>query len=453
MEKTIAAISTATGEAGIGIVRMSGEKAFEIADKVFKPANSTEFHNRKMTYGHIEEEGQLIDEVLISYMKGPKTYTTEDMVEIYTHGGIISVRKVLALLLKKGADTAGPGEFTKRAFLNGRLDLSQAEAVIDMIQAKTEKAYDASLEQLEGSLQKEIYTIRQKLLDILAHIEYSINFLEDGQEELEDTIIEEKGREILEDLERLYLSSNQGKIVREGIQTTIVGKPNVGKSSLLNALIRENKAIVTDIPGTTRDVIEEYIDLGGFALKIVDTAGIRETEDVVESLGVNKSLEFIERADLVIALFDASRVLDQEDRQILELLKNRKSIIVLNKSDLEKKWEKEELGLPEDTPILELSVLKGEGIGDLEDKILSLFYEGEVVQKSDVLVTNVRHRDLIGKAIESMERVLNDYTMAIPIDCLEVDVKSTWEILGEITGETIEDDVLDKIFKEFCVGK
>ncbi|NMB14671.1 MAG: tRNA uridine-5-carboxymethylaminomethyl(34) synthesis GTPase MnmE [Gallicola sp.] len=453
MEKTIAAISTATGEAGIGIVRMSGEKAFEIADKVFKPANSTEFHNRKMTYGHIEEEGQLIDEVLISYMKGPKTYTTEDMVEIYTHGGIISVRKVLALLLKKGADTAGPGEFTKRAFLNGRLDLSQAEAVIDMIQAKTEKAYDASLEQLEGSLQKEIYTIRQKLLDILAHIEYSINFLEDGQEELEDTIIEEKGREILEDLERLYLSSNQGKIVREGIQTTIVGKPNVGKSSLLNALIRENKAIVTDIPGTTRDVIEEYIDLGGFALKIVDTAGIRETEDVVESLGVNKSLEFIERADLVIALFDASRVLDQEDRQILELLKNRKSIIVLNKSDLEKKWEKEELGLPEDTPILELSVLKGEGIGDLEDKILSLFYEGEVVQKSDVLVTNVRHRDLIGKAIESMERVLNDYTMGIPIDCLEVDVKSTWEILGEITGETIEDDVLDKIFKEFCVGK
>ena len=453
MEKTIAAISTATGEAGIGIVRMSGEKAFKIADKVFKPANSTEFHNRKMTYGHIEEEGQLIDEVLISYMKGPKTYTTEDMVEIYTHGGIISVRKVLALLLKKGADTAGPGEFTKRAFLNGRLDLSQAEAVIDMIQAKTEKAYDASLEQLEGSLQKEIYTIRQKLLDILAHIEYSINFLEDGQEELEDTIIEEKGREILEDLERLYLSSNQGKIVREGIQTTIVGKPNVGKSSLLNALIRENKAIVTDIPGTTRDVIEEYIDLGGFALKIVDTAGIRETEDVVESLGVNKSLEFIERADLVIALFDASRVLDQEDRQILELLKNRKSIIVLNKSDLEKKWEKEELGLPEDTPILELSVLKGEGIGDLEDKILSLFYEGEVVQKSDVLVTNVRHRDLIGKAIESMERVLNDYTMGIPIDCLEVDVKSTWEILGEITGETIEDDVLDKIFKEFCVGK
>lgn len=453
MEKTIAAISTATGEAGIGIVRMSGEKAFEIADKVFKPANSTEFHNRKMTYGHIEEEGQLIDEVLISYMKGPKTYTTEDMVEIYTHGGIISVRKVLALLLKKGADAAGPGEFTKRAFLNGRLDLSQAEAVIDMIQAKTEKAYDASLEQLEGSLQKEIYTIRQKLLDILAHIEYSINFLEDGQEELEDTIIEEKGREILEDLERLYLSSNQGKIVREGIQTTIVGKPNVGKSSLLNALIRENKAIVTDIPGTTRDVIEEYIDLGGFALKIVDTAGIRETEDVVESLGVNKSLEFIERADLVIALFDASRVLDQEDRQILELLKNRKSIIVLNKSDLEKKWEKEELGLPEDTPILELSVLKGEGIGDLEDKILSLFYEGEVVQKSDVLVTNVRHRDLIGKAIESMERVLNDYTMGIPIDCLEVDVKSTWEILGEITGETIEDDVLDKIFKEFCVGK
>lgn len=227
----------------------------------------------------------------------------------------------------------------------------------------------------------------------------------------------------------------------------------MGKSSLLNALIRENKAIVTDIPGTTRDVIEEYIDLGGFALKIVDTAGIRETEDVVESLGVNKSLEFIETADLVIALFDASRELDQEDRQILDLLKDRKVIIVLNKSDLEKRWEKEELGLPDSTPILELSVLKGHGIKDLEDKILSLFYEGEVVQKSDVLVTNVRHRDLIGKGIESMERVLGDYSMGIPIDCLEVDVKSTWEILGEITGETIEDDVLDKIFKEFCVGK
>lgn len=453
MEHTIAAISTATGEAGIGIVRMSGEHSFDIADSVFKPFRSDDHYNRKMTYGHIVDGEQVIDEVLVSFMKGPKTYTTEDIVEIYTHGGMISVRKVLALLLKKGAEPAGPGEFTKRAFLNGRLDLSQAEAVIDMIQAKTEKAYDASLEQLEGSLQKEIYSIRQEILTILAHIEYSINFIEDGQEEIDDSIIQEKGQKVLDRLNKLYKSANQGKIIREGIQTTIVGKPNVGKSSLLNAIIRENKAIVTDIPGTTRDVIEEYIDLGGFALKIVDTAGIRETDDLVESLGVDKSIEFAEKADLIIALFDASRPLNEEDQQILELLKGRKAIVVINKKDLEPQWKKEDLEISKDIPILDLSVKEGLGLTDLEDRILSMFYEGEVVQKSDVLVTNVRHRDLIEKSIELMERVLVDFEGGIPLDCLEVDIKGAWTTLGEITGETIEDDILDKIFKEFCVGK
>ena len=453
MEHTIAAISSATGEAGIGIVRLSGKDAFEIANKVFVPFGENAIQNRKMTYGHIKEDSQTIDEVLVAYMKGPKTYTREDMVEIYTHGGIIAVRKVLSILLRKGASPAGPGEFTKRAFLNGRLDLSQAEAVIDMIQAKTERAYDASLDQLEGSLQRKIFEIRQELLDILAHIEYSINFLEEGQEELDNSIIKEKGGKALESLRKLYDSANQGKIVREGIVTAIVGKPNVGKSSLLNALIRENKAIVTDIPGTTRDIIEEYIDLGGFALKIVDTAGIRETEDVVESMGVDKSIENAKKADLVLAVFDLSRPLSEEDQQILGLLENKKGIVVLNKTDLDPQWEKEDLKLSEEVPILELSVLEGRGIEDLENKILDLFYEGEIHQKSDVLVTNVRHRDLIEKSMESLERVLQDYDLGITIDLLEVELHQTWSTLGEITGETIEDDILDKIFKEFCVGK
>lgn len=456
MEHTIAAISTATGEAGIGIVRLSGRTSFEIGQEIFKPISETgndKIDNRKLKYGHIYDGDKLIDEVLIAFMKGPNTYTREDIVEIYTHGGIISVRKVLDLTLKKGALIADRGEFTKRAFLNGRLDLSQAEAVIDMIKAKTDKAYEASINQLEGSLKNEIKNLRDELLNLLAHVEYAINFTEDGQEELDNTIIIDNGEKILADLEKLYNSSNRGKIIRDGIETTIIGKPNVGKSSLLNKLAKVNKAIVTDIPGTTRDVIEEYIDIDGVALKINDTAGIRDTDDIVEKIGVDRSLDFAETADLIIAIFDLSKELDEEDKTVLNLLKDRKAIVLLNKDDLENKLDLESLNIDENIPVLRISIKNNEGIEELEKTISNMFIQGEIVSSNETLVTNIRHRDILGKSIEFLKSSIEDMKMDIPIDCIEIDLKNAWEILGEITGETIEDDVLDKIFKDFCIGK
>lgn len=455
MDHTIAAISTATGEAGIGIVRMSGKDSFEIGNKIFRGMNSKEVtikDNRKMKYGHIYDGEKLIDEVLICFMKGPHTYTREDIVEIYTHGGVISVKKVLDTLLKNGAEVADRGEFTKRAFLNGRLDLSQAEAVIDMIKAKTDKAYDASLNQLEGSLKNKIGNYRDKMLNILARLEYSINFTEDFLEEPDISPVIKESEEVLEGLKKLYNSSNKGKIIRDGIETAIIGKPNVGKSSLLNALIKEKKAIVTDIPGTTRDVVEEYIDLDGIALKISDTAGIRDTEDIVEKLGVDKSLEFIDKADLIIAMFDVSRDFDEEDRKIFNLIENKNAIVVFNKIDILKedidieKYEKK-------YPIIKMSVKKDNGIEDLEKYIMEMFFKGDIISTNETLVTNVRHRDLIGKAIKSLSSAVEDLKMDIPIDCIEVDIRETWDILGQITGDTVEDDILNKIFQDFCVGK
>ncbi|WP_100065414.1 tRNA uridine-5-carboxymethylaminomethyl(34) synthesis GTPase MnmE [Miniphocaeibacter massiliensis] len=456
MEHTIAAISTATGEAGIGIVRLSGKDSIEIGKKIFRPMNNLkidEIENKKMKYGHIYDGETLIDEVLIVFMKGPNTYTREDIVEIYTHGGVISVKKVLNTALKNGATLAENGEFTKRAFLNGRLDLSQAEAVIDMIKAKTDKAYEVSISQLEGSLKNEIKKYRDGLLNLLAHVEYSINFTEDGQEELDNSVIIKDGEEILKSLKKLYNSSNKGKIIRDGINTTIIGKPNVGKSSLLNKLAKVNKAIVTDIPGTTRDVIEEYIDIDGIALKINDTAGIRDTEDVVEKIGVDKSLDFAQTADLIIAIFDLSKELDEEDKTVLDLLKDRKSIVLLNKSDLENKLDLNSLKIDENIPVIEISIKNNIGIETLENTISEMFVKGDIVSSNETLVTNIRHQNILERAIEHLEYSVNDMKTGIPIDCLEVDLRDAWEILGEITGETIEDDVLDKIFKDFCIGK
>ncbi|WP_300409301.1 tRNA uridine-5-carboxymethylaminomethyl(34) synthesis GTPase MnmE [Lagierella sp.] len=454
MEDTITAISTATGEAGIGIVRLSGLNAIEIGKEIFKPAaKSSDFNNRKLIYGHIYDDEELIDEVLIAFMKGPSTYTREDMVEIYTHGGIIAVRKVLDLTIKKGARIAERGEFTKRAFLNGRLDLSQAEAVIDLIKAKTDKSYEASMNQLEGSLKNEIKAIRDKMLDLLARVEYTINFTEDGQEEPDTGIILKDGKKLLERLEKLYNSSNRGKIIRDGINTTIIGKPNVGKSSLLNALAKVNKAIVTDIPGTTRDVIEEYIDLDGIVLMISDTAGIRQSEDLVEQIGVDRSLDYAKNADLIIAIFDLSKPLEKEDLEVVELLKDRKAIILLNKEDLPQKLEREKLFIDSEIPVIKVSVKENIGIEKLERQIADMFYGGDIKLESDLLVTNVRHRDVIKKAIDYLKSSLGDLEMDVPIDCIELDLRSSWEILGQITGESIEDDVLDKIFRDFCIGK
>lgn len=456
MEHTIAAISTATGEAGIGIVRMSGLTSFEIGKKIFKPIkkiDDKDLENRTLRYGHIYDDDKLIDEVLIAFMKGPNTYTREDIVEIYTHGGIISVKKVLDLTLKNGAKIAEKGEFTKRAFLNGRLDLSQAEAVIDMIKAKTDKAYEASINQLEGSLKKDIKKYRDGLLNLLAHVEYSINFTEDGQEELDNSVIIKEGEEILEGLKKLYNSSNRGKIIRDGINTTIIGKPNVGKSSLLNNLAKVNKAIVTDIPGTTRDIIEEYIDIDGVALKISDTAGIRDTDDIVEKIGVDRSLDFAQSADLIIAIFDLSKELDEEDKIVLDLLKGRKAIVLLNKDDLESKLDIDSLNIDENIPVIRISIKNNKGIDKLEETISKMFLQGEIISSNETLVTNIRHQDILGRAINHLESSLNDMKLDVPIDCVEVDLRDSWEILGEITGETIEDDVLDKIFKDFCIGK
>ncbi len=458
-EDTIAAIATAPGEAGIGIVRISGNKSISIADKLFKGkrvAKLSDAEQRKLTYGYIIDPSndKVIDEVLAVYMRGPYTYTKEDIVEINCHGGIVPVKMILELILSNGVRMAERGEFTKRAFLNGRIDLAQAEAVMDLISAKTDYSYDISLDQLEGSLSKEIDIIRQKLLETLAHIEASIDFPEDDLEEITYTRINEAGEVVKNKIDKLLNTFNAGKILREGLKTVILGKPNVGKSSLLNAVLRENRAIVTNVPGTTRDIIEEYVNINGIPLKIVDTAGIRETEDEVEKIGVNRARELVNKADLVIVMFDASRELGEDDIKIIELIEDKKYIAMINKVDLPSKLDmnfiKEKLN---DDEIINTSVIKGKGLDILEEKIKELFFSGELKIKDDVIVTNVRHKDLLIKAKKNIEDALHSVEINMPIDCIEIDVKDCWHNLGQINGETVTEDIIDKIFKDFCIGK
>ena len=457
MEDTIAAISTAVGEAGIGIVRMSGKNSLEIANEVFigeKIESLNVAENRKLVYGHIVDRDKKIDEVLIAKMKAPFTYTKEDMVEIYCHGGIISVKKVLELLLRKGARLSEPGEFTKRAFLNGRLDLSQAEAVIDIIKSKTDKSFEVSLNQLEGSLSKKIEDIRKIVLEMVAHVEVSIDFPEEDIEDITFDDLLESANTIKDSIKKLLSTADRGKILRDGLNTIILGKPNVGKSSLLNAVLRENRAIVTDIPGTTRDVIEEYVNIDGIPLKIVDTAGIRNTDDLVEKIGVDIAKKKVEESDLVIGVFDISRELDEEDYEIIKLIENKNAIIILNKTDLPSKYEgntiRERL---RDKEIIETSINKGIGLESLENSIKNMFYSGEIEIESDLMVTNMRHKNQLEKALENIESAILDIENKIPLDCIEVDLKNCWENLGEISGDTISEDILDKIFSEFCIGK
>ena len=456
---TIAAISTAVGEAGIGIVRISGKNSLNIANKIFKGnkvESIDESLSRKLTYGHIvnKDNDEIIDEVLIAYMKGPNTYTREDMVEIYCHGGIISVRKVLELVLNKGARMAEAGEFTKRAFLNGRLDLSQAEAVMDMIRAKTDKSFQASLDQLEGSLSTKINEIRNILLDMVAHVEVSIDFPEDDIEEVTYEDLEIKAKRVRDEIEILLSTADRGKILREGLNTVILGKPNVGKSSLLNAVLRENRAIVTNIPGTTRDIIEEYINIDGIPLKIIDTAGIRITDDEVEKIGVNRAKETIRNADLIIAVFDGSQELSEDDHEIINLIKENKAIVLLNKTDLKTVLDEDLLRtLIGDKPLITTSIKSGIGVDLMEEKIKSMFYGGQIQTSNDTTITNIRHKDLLVKALENIKQALEDIRMNVPIDCIEIDLKNCWENLGGISGDTIEEDILDKIFSEFCIGK
>lgn len=459
MADTIAAISSAIGEAGIGIVRMSGNESLSIANKIFRGKSIEKLmdvNNRQLTYGHIvnPEDNSIVDEVLIVYMKSPYTYTREDIVEIYCHGGAISVKKVLELLLENGARLAEPGEFTKRAFLSGRLDLSQAEAVIDLIRAKTDKSYDVSLNQLEGNLSSKIGDIQEILLKMLAHIEVSIDFPEEDIEEVTYDELKDKAKVILYMIENLISTADKGKILRDGLNTVILGKPNVGKSSLLNAILRENRAIVTDVPGTTRDIIEEYVNIEGIPLKIVDTAGIRDTEDLVEKIGVDRAKEVVEEADLIIAVFDASRNITEEDKQIIELVKKKKSIILLNKTDLPNVYDSEYLSdILNGKEVINTSIAKGEGIDILEKTIVDMFYSGGVEVKDEVLVTNVRHKNQLLKARKNIIDAIDGLNSSMPLDCIEVDIKNCWTNIGEISGDTVSEDILDKIFSEFCIGK
>ena len=459
MFDTIAAISSAVGEAGIGIVRLSGQEAISISNNIFIGVNKkalVDAENRRMLYGHIVDniDNHLIDEVLIVSMKAPHTYTREDVVEIYCHGGIIPVKKILDLLLKNGARLAEPGEFTKRAFLNGRLDLSQAEAVIDIINSKTDKSHEVSMNQLEGSLSKKVNNIMDTIISMIAYIEASIDFPEDDIEEITYEELEEKATCVIYEIKQLLATFNRGKILRDGLKTVILGKPNVGKSSLLNAMLRENRAIVTDIPGTTRDIIEEYLNIDGIPLKIIDTAGIRDTQNIVEKIGVDKAKESTAFADLIIAIFDVSRDLSQEDIKIIELIKGKKSLVLLNKTDLPNRYTKKDLEkLLEEQDVLYTSITNEVGIDILEDAIKKMFYSGDLELNSELVVTNMRHKNQLEKALKNMESAYNDIKIFIPLDCIEVDLRDCWENLGEISGESISEDILDRIFSEFCIGK
>lgn len=457
MEDTIAAVATAYGEGGIGIIRISGEEALPILQEIFEFHGDTDtFTSRRMTYGKIidKEKNQIIDEVLAVYMKGPKTYTAEDVVEINCHGSMVSLRKTLALVLRKGARLAEPGEFTKRAFLNGRLDLSQAEAVIDMIRAKTDKSFDVAVSQLEGRLSLKVEEIRQKLLDLLVDITVNIDYPDEDIEEMTYEKLEESIVETQDMIEKLLATSSTGKMIREGIKIAIVGKPNVGKSSLMNGLLKETRAIVTDIPGTTRDTIEEVLSIRNIPVYLVDTAGIRETSDKVEKMGIEKSKEAFNQADFILFLLDGSRPLEEEDLQIMELLKERKSLVLINKRDLGEAISIEEIAakLPA-SQVIEASLLKGQGITEIEDAVEDLVYGGEIVQKESMMVNNVRHIELLQQAVKSLTDALHMSKEREALDFIEVDVKNAYERLGEIIGETVSDDIINEVFARFCLGK
>lgn len=452
---TIAAIATPVGEGGISIIRISGSNSLDIVDKIFKAKNNKSILDMKsytMRYGYIVNDGDIIDEVIVSFMKGPKSFTSEDIVEINCHGGVVSTNKVLDSVIRFGARLAEPGEFTKRAFLNGRIDLSQAEAVIDIIRAKTDLSMKSALAQSQGLLSQEINKLKEHLLNALALIEYDVDFTED-EEEPDETIpirVEENLVESIDKINKLIANAEEGKILREGLNMVIIGKPNVGKSSLLNYLLQEKRAIVTDIPGTTRDVIEEYINLDGIPVKIVDTAGIRETEDIVEKIGVEKSKEKIDEADLVVLMLDISRDFEEQDREIVSYIKDKKHIVLLNKVDLDYKINRDSLIDLEN--ILEVSIRNDEGIEAFKDKIKELFFGGKL-QSESIIISNTRHKEALYRSKENCELALISVRKNEFLDLISIYVTSGLKALGEITGSEIEEDLVNKIFSEFCVGK
>jgi len=451
---TIAAISTPKGEGGIGIIRISGDKSFEILDKIFKPKNpNKDLGFYQFNYGFIHDGEKVIDESMVVRMKAPKTYTCEDVVEINCHGGQFVTQKVLELVLKNGARHAEQGEFTKRAFMNGRIDLSQAEAVMDLIQGKTEKSISLSLDQLRGDLRDKINSFKKALLDITAHVNVVLDYPEEGIDDPLPVELRDNLEAVYEEATRLIESYDKGKKIKEGIKTVIVGKPNVGKSTLLNSLLREERAIVTHVAGTTRDVIEEVINIKGIPLVLVDTAGIRQTDDIVENIGVEKSKEFIEKADLVLLVLDASRELEDEDREVINQINenHKKVIVLLNKIDLERKIDLDEYNFEN---IVEISAQKNVGIEDMEEKIYSFIVDEKVEDSSEkLIITNVRHKTALEKTKDAIRNIFETIDTGLPMDLISVDLKEALDSLSEITGEISSEDILDHVFGNFCVGK
>lgn len=460
VDDTIAAIATPLGEGGIGIVRISGPEAINIGKTVFKAKYNHNWFDGpgfRMVYGHIinPKTNETVDEVILSLMRKPKSFTGEDVVEINCHGGILPLRKILEVVLNCGARLAEPGEFSKRAFLNGRLDLAQAESIIDIIRAKTDTGLKISVNHLQGQLSSIVNNIQHDILGILAQIEANIDFPEDEVDEVSYNNILKQTKNIKDQVEKLIASADTGRIYRDGVQTIIIGRPNVGKSSLLNALLKENRAIVTDIPGTTRDIIEEIINIGGIPLKIIDTAGLRETDDIVEKIGVEKSKELIKKADLILFIIDAADGFKPEDQEILKMICQNKVILIINKIDLHYDHDiQDEIAknFPE-IPQIEVSALYGTGIELLEQKISEMVLQGQVSVDDQVLVTKLRHKQALQKALRHLEDVILGIEANIPLDLISIDLKAAWEAIGEITGTTVSEDLIDRIFNDFCIGK
>ncbi|RXJ02841.1 tRNA uridine-5-carboxymethylaminomethyl(34) synthesis GTPase MnmE [Anaerobacillus alkaliphilus] len=454
---TIAAISTAMGEGAIAIVRVSGDDAIAAVDKIYKGRKTLlEVESHTIHYGYITEKGtgQVIDEVMVSLLKAPRTFTREDIVEINCHGGLVSVNRVLQEVLRTGVRLAEPGEFTKRAFLNGRIDLSQAEGVIDLIRAKTDKAMNVAIGQVEGRLSKKVQKLRQALLETVAHVEVNIDYPEYDAEEMTNNLLREKAQYVKGEIEKILNTAQQGKILREGLSTVIIGRPNVGKSSLLNSLVHEMKAIVTDIPGTTRDVIEEYVNVRGVPLRLLDTAGIRETEDIVEKIGVERSRKVVKEAELVLLVLNYGEQLSVEDENLFKIIEGMDAIIIVNKTDIPQKIDLEKVKqLAKSRPVVTTSLVEDQGIDDLEEAIATLFFQGNIESGDLTYVSNSRHIALLHQAKGTIEDALQALEMDVPIDMVQIDITRTWELLGEIIGDTVSESLIDQLFSQFCLGK
>ncbi|WP_271397550.1 tRNA uridine-5-carboxymethylaminomethyl(34) synthesis GTPase MnmE [Salinicoccus roseus] len=456
--ETISSISTPVGEGAIAIVRLSGVDAVEIADRLYKGAKPLEaVDSHTINYGHIldPDTGETVEEVMVAIMRAPRTYTREDIVEINCHGGVHTINRVLQLTLKHGARMAEPGEFTKRAFLNGRIDLSQAEGVMDFIRSKTTEASKVANQQMQGRLKAHVEGLRQSILNILAQVEVNIDYPEyDDVEEATTSFLEEEAQKVKDEIKKLLKSSAQGKILREGLSTVIVGKPNVGKSSLLNYLIQDNKAIVTDVAGTTRDILEEYVNVNGIPLKLIDTAGIRDTDDIVEKIGVERSRQALKEAELILYVLNNNEPLTDEDIEILDSMADQNVINIVNKLDLEPKLDVEDLqkrypGMP----VVRTSIINGTGVDDLEDRIASLFFEGEIQSVDSTYVSNNRHIHLLEQAADAISDAIESAGMDVPVDIVQIDLVKTWELLGEVIGEDVSEQLIDQLFSQFCLGK